>query len=774
MNDIDDVLRRTYAEPPEAPGARPSPERLAAALRAGHRRRARRQAAAGMGAAALTVGLLLGVVALRNDTGDEGIPADTTSAVTTATTVSGAPKPAPTVTGTSVAGPVAATPGLPQFVAVSTTGRVEVWARTGLVRTVQACGLAASGEPCEVDGAAVSSDAVWFVERRATSAHLFWAPLGFDVEPTERPLPPDADVTTLAAVSADGEDVYVLTRQGPLLRLRDGDVERVGGVVTAASLSGDGRLAYTDGNAVVVRPVAGGEERRIEPTTDGIAGGPIQWSPDSSRLLLTWSLGESGSVVVVDLAPSWTVSSVSSTPFVPACWSGATTVAVGAWVPSPGDDTRGPIALVDAVDGSQVGTIDGSFGEAIDGVCRGDGAVVLVQHAGPDWSDRRGDLVMVGRDGRSTRLGIDYATVLPLGSGPVVLLDPATLPAPTTTTAPRLATTAADAFAALTADGKLEVWAPSGKVLTIDVGTSACLDFATCGPPDRVDAVALTERSIWYGGSDGVLWRAALDGTSAPTKVSTGEGAIQGIAVSADDSVVWFVRSALDSQSGRTAATLVRRERGVETTVAEDAASVSLSPDGRKLAFSTYAFTGEQGGPTEGNVIGELVVRDLVTGAEIRQPWRVREGFPGALVDLRWSPDGTRLLVAASWEGQRDFLLPADLSTGLDAPAYLGTGELEARSCWIDATTIARGLWSIVYAEGPSRPSNVVSGDLRTGQQTPYGVSVYGDTLACRSDGSVALVDKGAAYEQPGELVVVRPGGRRTVLGRGYRSVFPG
>jgi hypothetical protein len=67
-----------------------------------------------------------------------------------------------------------------------------------------------------------------------------------------------------------------------------------------------------------------------------------------------------------------------------------------------------------------------------------------------------------------------------------------------------------------------------------------------------------------------------------------------------------------------------------------------------------------------------------------------------------------------------------------------------------------------------------VAGNVGTGLQTPYGASVHGNELACRSDASIALVDRGTTYDQPGDLVVLRPGGTRTVLGRGYLTVFPG
>lgn len=786
MNDIDDVLRRTYASPDASPAARPPAARLHAALRDGRRRRARRRAAAGAGTAVLAVGLLLGVVALRNGgDGGDGIPADTTSAVSAATTLPGATtapsSPGSSSPGSSSPGPVAATAGLPQFVAVSTDGRIEVWARTGLVRTVEACAGVTTPD-CAVTSAAVGADQVWFSRRVGGSGdgtRLLAAPLSGTSAPTVVFELGDPD-GAIIGVAGDGRPVVLIN--DALVWSRTGGPEVIARGVTGAALSGDGRIAYSGADGSIgVRPLAGGGERTVDLAAagyrppEGSAVRVVDWSPDRARLLLQVERAEDLTWLTVDLGAEPAARPLSDTRRVPACWTGVDTVAIGAWVPSPGADTRGAIALVSAVSGDRTGSIGGSFGESLAFACRGDGAVALVQHQGADWTGG-GDLVVVGRDGASTRLGTGYATVLSLGSGPVALLDPATLPAPTTTVAPVLPVRAADAFAALTATGDLEVWTPAGKARTIAVGVNDCEPsaYATCGPADRVDTVAITERSIWYGGNDGTLWRAALDGSATPVAVSRAEDrSIVDIAVSADDSVAWIVRWRAEA-SGRLVSALVRRERGVETEIADGAASVALSPDGLQLAYSINTFTGDSGGPLEGSVIGELVVRDLRTGVERRQPWRVREGFPGALVDLRWSPDGTRLLVAASWEGQRDFVVPADLSTSLDDPAYLGSGGIEARSCWLAPATVARGEWSIVYAEGPSVPADVTARAVPGTGSRPYGVSVYGDTLACRSDGSVALVDKGTAFERPGELVVVRPDGRRTVLGRGYAALFPG
>ena len=50
-------------------------------------------------------------------------------------------------------------------------------------------------------------------------------------------------------------------------------------------------------------------------------------------------------------------------------------------------------------------------------------------------------------------------------------------------------------------------------------------------------------------------------------------------------------------------------------------------------------------------------------------------------------------------------------------------------------------------------------------------MQVFGIGVACRADGSAALIDT-TEWGEPGDLVVVRRGGMRTVLGRGYLAVF--
>lgn len=774
MNDIDDVLRRTYTSPPSgAPESRPPADRLRAALRAGHRRRARRRAAGGVGAAAMTVGVLLGAVALRTGSTDtDGIPADTTAAVSTPASLPTATT-APSSPGTSAPGPVAATAGLPQFVAVSTDGRIEVWARTGLVRTVDACAGVTTAD-CVVTSAAVGADQVWFSRRVGGSGEatrLLSAPLSGTSAPSVVFELGDPD-GAMIGVAGDGRPVVLIN--DTLIWSRTGGPEVLARAVTGAALSGDGRIAYSGADgSVAVRALAGGNERTVDlaaagyPVPAGSAVRVVDWSPDRARLLLQVERAEDLTWLSVDLGVEPVARPLSDTRRVPACWTGADTVAIGAWVPSPGADTRGAIALMSAASGDRTGSIDGSFGESLAFVCRGDGAVALVQHQGADWTGG-GDLVVVDRAGRATRLGSGYATVLPLGSGPVTLLDPTTLPTPTTTAAPALPARAADAFAALTATGDVEVWTPAGKVRTIAVGVNDCepAAYAKCGSPDRLDTVAITERSVWYGGSDGTLWRAALDGSAAPVAVSTAAAQrITDIAVSADDAVAWFVR---DRSAGgdRLVPVLIRRERGVETEVAEGVVSVALSPDGRRLAYTRHTPVMPDDERLDG--VGELVLVDLAGGGTVRRSVQLAgDGVPFALRNLAWSPDGTRLLADDSWETNIKVVLDPSATgpiTQLDRP--LGGRPL---GCWIGASTLALANPRIPYADEPSQPGDVEALDLTGGQPLAYEVSVYSTSIACRSDRSVALVDgRGGA----GELVVVRPGGVRTVLGRGYRSVL--
>jgi hypothetical protein len=82
--------------------------------------------------------------------------------------------------------------------------------------------------------------------------------------------------------------------------------------------------------------------------------------------------------------------------------------------------------------------------------------------------------------------------------------------------------------------------------------------------------------------------------------------------------------------------------------------------------------------------------------------------------------------------------------------------------------------WSTPYAEGSAvagdvEAVDVTAADPATGARQPYGASVWAGAMACRSDGAVVLVDQ---LDHAGDLLVLRPGGQSTRLGRGYSRVF--
>ena len=430
------------------------------------------------------------------------------------------------------------------------------------------------------------------------------------------------------------------------------------------------------------------------------------------------------------------------------------------------DQVRGPAATVRRVGRRRRLAVTGGCATAITlGLLAG----VLGIRSRTDGAGRPADTTVATP--ASTSAAVATVPVRPAvpAPGPSVATGSSTAPgsrADATTTpvgvpAPRNA----DAFAATTVDGRLEVWTPAGRALTMDAPADCTVQPACRRATDRVSALAITDRSVWYAGRyDSSLWRAPLDG-GRPVLVTTVDGAVIGLTVSRDDATAWLVR--LPPGLG-TAPRLERYRAGVTTAVAASAWAAALSPDGAWLAYTTYTFTGDPS--TMGGQLGELVMRNVRTDAERRVPSSPDVGGgepPFALGGVRWSPDGTRSLVAAGWEGDIDLVVDVATVSAIDHRS----GGWSGPSCWVDASTVLASGWTQSMA-----PEARVRGDVRRvalpgGAPVGFGVDVFGNELACRSDGSAALVD---APEGPGDLVVVRPGGRRTVLGHGYVSVFPG
>jgi hypothetical protein len=211
---------------------------------------------------------------------------------------------------------------------------------------------------------------------------------------------------------------------------------------------------------------------------------------------------------------------------------------------------------------------------------------------------------------------------------------------------------------------------------------------------------------------------------------------------------------------------------GSSTTVSADATAVSLSPDGTTLAYGRQVVTEDPATKTA-SYLTELVLRNVASGAE-----RHFARDPGDFVlastigGLDWSPDGRFIMVTLSWEGTQAYVVdvPGLVGDRLVLTALSPAGASTA--CWLGATSVALPRWHISMEVESSQPGDIDAFDAVTGTSSSYGVKVLGETVACRSDGAIALVD--GKIGQPGDLVVVRPGGSRTVLGRGVWSVVPG
>jgi hypothetical protein len=711
--------------------------------------------------------------------------------VTSPTTLaSGAPSTAPKSASVTTGGPVASAPASAStvvpavtnvgaaFVTVSADQRIEVWARRGLLHTVRAC-----NGSCTVVGVSAAAAALWFVDSGPGWTRLMRSTIGSTESPQlVQTLPVSQDRWRLTALAPDGRSAY-LTRLGAdgasLLRAGLDGQQSLGTSVDAAGVSAGGRLAYAERGerlgTLVIAAAPDEAERRIDLSAaadrsassmpDGVIW-DVRWSPDGRRLLLLVNPSEGMVWAALDLADaSPSLRRLSPRESVPACWAGPTEAVVGDWVASYEADKPGPLARFDTTTGARLGLLGDGFAEVGGIACRDDGAVAMVRM--PDQLATSGDLLVVNAQGTVTRLGTGYLSVTeaqhstaPEPPAPPIVTSPATIAPFTPITAN------AHAFAATSADGKLEVWLPRGKVLTLDAPAD-CSPKPSCGPTfGRVSAVAITDRSVWYaGGYDGSLWRAPLDG-SPPVLVRTVSGRLLDLTVAADDAMAWFVRQP-SADSGRMV--LERWANGGTTVVAPDGRAVALSPDGRRLAYTTYRPGDGASYPT--GQVGELVVRELVSGAERRIPSAPDPASepPFALADLRWSPDSTRLLVGAGWEGNVDLMLTPESTERID---HRSSGW-SAPSCWVGRSTVLSAGWTDSMAPEARLRGDVQARDLTTGVTSGYGVRVFGSAVACRADGSAALVDT-TEWGDPGDLVVVRPGGVRTVLGRGYLAVFPG
>ena len=172
-----------------------------------------------------------------------------------------------------------------------------------------------------------------------------------------------------------------------------------------------------------------------------------------------------------------------------------------------------------------------------------------------------------------------------------------------------------------------------------------------------------------------------------------------------------------------------------------------------------------------------LVVREVATGAERTLALEAQAGTPVAPYSLAWSRDRHHLAFDLGWEGGVPEVLNVDAATTLDDARPLPGIEPEpwqsVPTCWTGPDNLAVGRWRS-GVEGPYVPGDLDDLDLLTGRYRPRGVHLFSFGMVCRDDGAVAVRPEAGSNDAgplPTDLVVIRPDGSTTVLGRGYTQI---
>ncbi len=209
--------------------------------------------------------------------------------------------------------------------------------------------------------------------------------------------------------------------------------------------------------------------------------------------------------------------------------------------------------------------------------------------------------------------------------------------------------------------------------------------------------------------------------------------------------------------------------------VVENAASPAVSPDGRFLA---YSFSPD---PHRGR--SSIAVRELATGAERTfgpGPDASPDRVLGAVSDIAWSPDSTRLAFTHDYEGVELWLLDL-LSSATDHSGARSLGAYRSPS-W-NAEGLFATEWCC-YGTPNERRGRVARFDAAQGRFTPYNTDaglildepeVYGVDVR-DAWGSDLLVVRGASIEggstgRSGALDRVDSTGAIRRLGAGYAVV---
>ena len=368
---------------------------------------------------------------------------------------------------------------------------------------------------------------------------------------------------------------------------------------------------------------------------------------------------------------------------------------------------------------------------------------------------------------------IPRSTVSSVDSPAIVSTSPQTTDVGTPTLAPPRGPTDPWLVAVRT-DGGVELWAAAGKVQS----------FRACAPSDLLGClveVAVSNSAVWIvrddgGGHPDLLRASRLDGHVQPLSFEDllpGATDVRSIAVSADDGTLWFAAAANGDPLGR-AKLYVRDHTGTRPLRSDVAViDVALSRDGRRLAYSGYRNTGDGSYPSH----AVLVVREVATGAERTLDLEAQPETPDAPYSLAWSRDGRHLAFDLGWEGGVPEVVDVDAAATLDDALPLPGIEPEAWQsvpmCWTGPGNLAVGRWRS-GVEGPYVPGDLDDLDLLTGRYRPRGVHLFGLGMACRDDGAVAVRPETGSNDAgplPTDLVVIRPDGSTTVLGRGYTQI---
>ncbi|MGH9001638.1 MAG: TolB family protein [Acidimicrobiia bacterium] len=285
----------------------------------------------------------------------------------------------------------------------------------------------------------------------------------------------------------------------------------------------------------------------------------------------------------------------------------------------------------------------------------------------------------------------------------------------------------------------------------------------TCPTPSCDVAVAATTdgQLLLLDAASGGVW-GHLDHNRPPTSSDRG-APIDAISLTPSRDEVYY--AAKDWSDGGRDILAVGIDGNGRRLVVEDAASPAVSPDGRFLA---YSFSPD---PDSGRT--SIAIRELATGTERTfGPGADPDMVLGAVSDIAWSPDSTRLAFTHDYEGTELWLLDllsgtSDFSGARDlgpyrSPSWNNEGLFATE--WSDER---RGLVArLDPAAGGFTPYNT-EGGLSLDEAEVYGVDVRDNW------GTDLLVVRGANLEggsagRSGALDRVDATGAIRRLGAGY------